>query len=90
MGPPPNSTVKLPLPEQLLGDKYRLKHRLGQGGMGYVFLAEKLHLGTMVAVKFLDPEPNADATTRRFARTFVDTTAAAVASPNSTALDRSA
>ncbi|MDP3501170.1 MAG: protein kinase [Myxococcales bacterium] len=62
MGPAPNSTVKLPLPEQLLGDKYRLKHRLGQGGMGYVFLAEKLHLGTMVAVKFLDPEPNADAT----------------------------
>jgi len=58
----PEPTLKLPLPDQLLGDKYRLKHRLGQGGMGYVFLAEKLHLGTQVAVKFLDPEPNADAT----------------------------
>ncbi len=62
VGPPPNSTVKLPLPEQVIGEKYRLLHRLGQGGMGYVFLAEKLHLGTKVAVKFLDPEPNADAT----------------------------
>ncbi len=59
---PRKPTAKLPLPEQLLGDKYRLKHRLGEGGMGYVFLAEKLRLGTMVAVKFLDPEPNADPT----------------------------
>lgn len=58
----PNSTVKLPLPEQIIGGKYRLQQRLGQGGMGYVFHAEKLHLGTQVAVKFLDPEPNADAT----------------------------
>lgn len=62
MGTSPNSTVRLPLPEQVLSDKYRLLSRLGQGGMGYVFLAEKLHLGTKVAIKFLDPEPNADAT----------------------------
>ena len=62
MGTSPSSTVRLPLPEQLLSDKYRLLSRLGQGGMGYVFLAEKLHLGTRVAIKFLDPEPNADAT----------------------------
>ncbi|MBL8923794.1 MAG: protein kinase [Myxococcaceae bacterium] len=58
----PNSTVKLPQPEQIIGGKYRLRQRLGQGGMGYVFEAEKLHLGTKVAVKFLDPEPNADST----------------------------
>ena len=48
MGPLRNSTVKLPQPEQLIGEKYRLLQRLGQGGMGYVFLAEKLHLGTKV------------------------------------------
>jgi serine/threonine-protein kinase len=58
----PTSTVKLPQPEQIIGGKYRLRQRLGQGGMGYVFAAEKLHLGTNVAVKFLDPEPNADST----------------------------
>jgi serine/threonine protein kinase len=62
VGTSPNSTVRLPLPEQILSEKYRLLSRLGQGGMGYVFLAEKLHLGTKVAIKFLDPEPNADAT----------------------------
>jgi len=62
VGPLRNSTVKLPQPEQLIGEKYRLLQRLGQGGMGYVFLAEKLHLGTKVALKFLDPEPGADPT----------------------------
>jgi serine/threonine protein kinase len=62
VGPFLNSTVKLPLPDQVIGEKYRLVHRLGQGGMGYVFLAEKLHLGTKVALKFLDPEPGVDPT----------------------------
>ena len=41
MGTSPNSTVRLPLPEQILSEKYRLLSRLGQGGMGYVFLAEE-------------------------------------------------
>ena len=57
---PGNSTVKLPMPEQIIGGRYRLLGRLGSGGMGLVFLAEQLGVGNKVAMKFLDPEPNAD------------------------------
>ncbi len=54
------STIKLPLPEQIIAGRYRLISRLGSGGMGLVFLAEQLGVGNRVAIKFLDPEPNAD------------------------------
>jgi serine/threonine-protein kinase len=57
---PTSTTVKLPLPEQVVAGRYRLVKSLGQGGMGLVFLAEQLGVGNQVAVKFLDPEPTDD------------------------------
>ena len=64
---PGTSTVKLPMPDQVIAGKYRIISRLGSGGMGLVFLAEQLpstplgaNGGTKVALKFLDPEPSED------------------------------
>lgn len=37
----------------ILGSKYKLLESLGQGGMGSVFRAERLHIGDEVAVKLL-------------------------------------
>ncbi|MEW6434989.1 MAG: serine/threonine-protein kinase [Myxococcota bacterium] len=62
MSTPSTTTVKLPLPEQVIAGRYKLLKSLGQGGMGLVFLAEQLGVGNLVAVKFLDPEPTADDT----------------------------
>ena len=60
MAPLGTSTVKLPMPEQIIAGKYRIISRLGGGGMGLVYLAEQLGPGTKVALKFLDPEPSED------------------------------
>ncbi len=70
MSSPAITTVKLPLPEQVIAGRYRLLSSLGQGGMGLVFLAEQVGVGNRVAVKFLDPEPTAEDDTRvaRFLR----------------------
>lgn len=57
---PASTTVKLPLPEQIIAGRYRLLDTLGHGGMGLVFLAEQVGVGNRVAVKFLDPEPSGD------------------------------
>jgi serine/threonine-protein kinase len=43
-------------PDQILGERYRLVEPLGRGGMGSVWRAEHLALGTAVAVKLMDPE----------------------------------
>jgi eukaryotic-like serine/threonine-protein kinase len=61
------STLRVPLPEQILAGRYRLIKRLGQGGMGLVFLAEQVGVGNKVAIKFLDPE-DAQADDSRVAR----------------------
>jgi tRNA A-37 threonylcarbamoyl transferase component Bud32 len=40
--------------------RYRLLRRLGQGGMGEVFEAEHVDLGTRVAIKLMHPDISAD------------------------------
>ena len=65
---PAKSTVKMPMPEQIIAGRYRIISRLGSGGMGLVFLAEQLGAGTKVALKFLDPEPSDETRAARFLR----------------------
>ncbi len=65
---PAKSTVKMPMPEQIIAGRYRIISRLGSGGMGLVFLAEQLGVGNKVALKFLDPEPSDDTRAQRFLR----------------------
>jgi serine/threonine-protein kinase len=40
----------------VLDSKYKLIEHLGEGGMGSVFRAERLHIGDQVAVKLLHPD----------------------------------
>jgi serine/threonine-protein kinase len=49
----------------ILDQKYRILRQLGDGGMAYVFEAERLHLGDLVAVKLMHPELATDARKKR-------------------------
>ncbi|HSC86343.1 MAG TPA: serine/threonine-protein kinase, partial [Polyangiaceae bacterium] len=63
MEPPPLE------PGTVLAGKYRLGHRLGEGGMGTVYLAEHLVLKANVAVKVIDKEVvDGEVTLARFMR----------------------
>jgi putative ABC transport system permease protein len=45
----------VPRPDDIVDRKYRVRERLGAGGMGIVFLVEHLHTGRAYALKVLRP-----------------------------------
>lgn len=61
---------------RILDFKYKIIRQLGDGGMAYVFTAERLHIGDQVAVKILHPELANDATKKRRFQLEAYTTAA--------------
>ncbi len=56
-------------PGMVIHKTYRIVRKLGQGGMGTVYLAQHIHMGEPRALKFLSPELSRDqALTARFLR----------------------
>jgi serine/threonine protein kinase len=54
---------------QLLGERFRIRRFIGRGGMGEVYEAEDLELGSIIALKTLRPEYASDPSLRaRFRR----------------------
>ena len=53
---------------QVLDDRYRVIEPIGEGAMGSVFRGERLKLGRMVAIKFLNDELSNEQSRRRFER----------------------
>ena len=75
------SAAAAPLAGRVLDSKYELVERLGEGGMGAVYRARRLHIGDEVAVKVLNERALLDASSaerfRREARS-----AASIGHPN--------
>jgi serine/threonine protein kinase/uncharacterized tellurite resistance protein B-like protein len=59
--PQPAAAAGDPLIGTVLADRYRVSQRIGDGGMGSVYLAEHTTLRKQVALKILKPELNVDA-----------------------------
>ena len=59
-------TAQAPMIGQLIGDRYRILRKIGEGGMGEVYVAEHVHIEKKVAIKLLRPEvlSNAEAVAR--------------------------
>ncbi len=65
-----NEVLDEVLPASLPFDEfgpYRIKHALGEGGMGVVYLAERIDLGSLVAIKILRDAWLSPARRERFA-----------------------
>ncbi len=52
-------------PNQILANKYKLVRRLGEGGMGTVWIADHLHLERQVAIKVISHRVISDPTVRQ-------------------------
>ncbi len=52
----PHDGKPLMMVNTLLDDKYRLEEKIGEGGMGQVFRATHIHIGSSFAVKILHPQ----------------------------------
>jgi eukaryotic-like serine/threonine-protein kinase len=50
------ATASDPWVGRVVGERYRIEERIGQGGMGVVYRGRHLELGKRVAIKRLDPE----------------------------------
>lgn len=58
---PPTLQLNDPLIGVVLEDKYELLSRIGEGGMGTVYQARRIHIGDEVAIKMLHPRFLSDA-----------------------------
>jgi tetratricopeptide (TPR) repeat protein len=63
------SVARDPLADTIVGERYRVLARIGEGGMGTVFRVEHVHMKKVLALKLLRPEfSNVPDATRRFER----------------------
>ena len=60
---PSNYRYKL---QQIIGGKYKVIERLGQGGMGAVYRVEQVFIAKQYALKVLDSEQHSEIAVRRF------------------------
>lgn len=58
--PAAKTRLARPYAGMLLDKKYRLINKLGEGGMGSVYRAQRLFMNDLVAIKFMRPEVVAD------------------------------
>ena len=63
------TTTRDPLADSIIGERYRVLDKLGEGGMGTVFRVEHVHMKKTLALKLLRPEfGNVPDAARRFER----------------------